>query len=74
MVTKEIVWMCHKNSCLAHPQIHPTSLLCDNQSCIHLGYNLEFSRCTKHIDILFHIIYEKKIACEINMSYVSSIH
>ncbi len=46
----------------------------NNQSYIHLVHNPEFPRCIKHIDIQVHIVQEKQLIGEINMSYVSSEH
>jgi len=74
VATKEVVWMHCLLSCFEHPQLNPTPLLSNNQNYIHLVYNPEFPRCIKHIDIQFHIVQEKQLAREIDMSYVSSDH
>ena len=37
----------------------PTTLYCDNQSACHIAYNPSFHERTQHIDINYHVIYEK---------------
>jgi len=49
-VTKEVLWIQHLLSEIGFPQLHPTLIYCDNQSCLALTKNPCFQYCLKYIE------------------------
>ncbi|UYV67002.1 hypothetical protein LAZ67_4003628, partial [Cordylochernes scorpioides] len=54
--TKEAIWLRQLLRELHQEQVKPTTIFCDNQSCIRLVHNPEYHKRTKHIDISYHFI------------------
>lgn len=71
---KEVTWLRRLLASIGQPQLSPTPLYSDNQACIRLVHNPEFHRCTKHIDVAYHIIREYQAHGEILITYVGTRH
>lgn len=69
---KETSWMRRLLSGIGCEQIGPTKLLCDNQGAIKLVHNPEFHRRTKHIDVKFHYVREKKEDGTLDVNYINT--
>ncbi|UYV81003.1 hypothetical protein LAZ67_19002483 [Cordylochernes scorpioides] len=57
---------------LHQEQVKPTTIFCDNQSCIRLVHNPEYHKITKHIDISYHFIRDHFQKHAIDLLYVCS--
>ena len=66
--TKDVLWLRRLLSNLRFHQKAPTQLYSDNQSAIRLVHNPEFHRRTKHIDIIYHFIWEHQLLCKTSTS------
>ena len=67
--TCEIVWLRRLLEELGCPQTGPTTLRCDNESCIALARNPVFHARLKHIEIQYHFIREKLLDETIDVVY-----
>ncbi|UYV64540.1 hypothetical protein LAZ67_3001142 [Cordylochernes scorpioides] len=70
--TKEAIWLRHLLRELHQEQVKPTTIFCDNQSCIRLVHNPEYHKRTKHIDISYHFIRDHFQNHAIDLLYVCS--
>ncbi|UYV83987.1 hypothetical protein LAZ67_X000796 [Cordylochernes scorpioides] len=70
--TKEAIWLRHLLRELHQEQVKPTTIFCDNQSCIRLVHNPEYHKRTKHIDIWYHFIRDHFQNHAIDLLYVCS--
>ncbi|UYV77236.1 hypothetical protein LAZ67_15000205 [Cordylochernes scorpioides] len=68
--TKEAIWLRQLLRELHQEQIKPTTIYCDNQSCIRLVHNPEYHKGTKHIDIPYHLIRDQFQKHAIGLLYV----
>lgn len=55
-----------------YAEVLPTPLYSDNQCAIRLVRNPKFHRQTKHIDIVYHLIWEFQAKGEIVIEYIST--
>ncbi|UYV74011.1 hypothetical protein LAZ67_11001823 [Cordylochernes scorpioides] len=70
--TKEAIWLRQLLRELHQEQVKPTTIFCDNQSCIRLVHNPEYHKRTKHIDISYHFIRDQFQKHAIDLLYVCS--
>jgi hypothetical protein len=71
MATCEVAWLCKLLGDLGlHVDKHVV-IYCDNLSSSQLARNLVFHAWTKHIEVHYHFIRDKVLACEIDLIYVS---
>ncbi|UYV67549.1 hypothetical protein LAZ67_5001172 [Cordylochernes scorpioides] len=70
--TKEAIWLRQLLRELHQEQVKPTTIFCDNQSCIRLVHNPEYHKRTKHIDISYHFIRDHFQKHAIDLLYVCS--
>ncbi|UYV65259.1 hypothetical protein LAZ67_3003730 [Cordylochernes scorpioides] len=70
--TKEAIWLRQLLRELHQEQVKPTTIFCDNQSCIRLVHNPEYHKRTKHIDISYHFIRDHFQNHAIDLLYVCS--
>ncbi|UYV83387.1 K02A2.6-like [Cordylochernes scorpioides] len=70
--TKETIWLRQLLRELYQEQAKPTTIFCDNQSCIRLVHNPEYHKRTKHIDISYHFIRDHFQKHAIDLLYVCS--
>ncbi|UYV60408.1 hypothetical protein LAZ67_1001058 [Cordylochernes scorpioides] len=70
--TKEAIWLRQLLRELHQEQVNPTTIFCDNQSCIRLVHSPEYHKRTKHIDILYHFIRDHFQKHAIDLLYVCS--
>ena len=52
----EVIWFHKMLVSLFDPQLGPTVIYCDNQSCMKLTENPIFHDRSKHIEIIYHFI------------------
>ncbi|UYV79406.1 hypothetical protein LAZ67_17002496, partial [Cordylochernes scorpioides] len=69
---KEAIWLRQFLGELHQEQVKPTTIFCDNQSCIRLVHNPEYHKRTKHIDISYHFIRDHFQKHAIDLLYVCS--
>lgn len=67
--TKEIIWIRHSLSKIHFTQRLPILIYCDNQFCLALTKNQQFSNHSKHIKIWYHFLWEKIKKNEINFEF-----
>ncbi|UYV78824.1 hypothetical protein LAZ67_16002904 [Cordylochernes scorpioides] len=70
--TKEAIWLRQLLREFHQEQVKPTTIFCDNQSCIRLVHNPEYRKRTKHIDISYHFIRDQFQKHAIDLLYVCS--
>ncbi|UYV84036.1 hypothetical protein LAZ67_X000937 [Cordylochernes scorpioides] len=70
--TKEAIWLRQLLRELHQEQVKPTTIFCDNQSCIRLVHNPEYHKRTKHIDISYRFIRDHFQKHAIDLLYVCS--
>ncbi|UYV83455.1 hypothetical protein LAZ67_23001090 [Cordylochernes scorpioides] len=70
--TKEAIWLRQLLRELHQEQVKPTTIFCDNQSCIRLVHNPEYHKITKHIDISYHFVRDHFQKHAIDLLYVCS--
>ncbi|UYV67550.1 hypothetical protein LAZ67_5001174 [Cordylochernes scorpioides] len=70
--TKEAIWLRQLLLELHQEQVKPTTIFCNNQSCIRLVHNPEYHKRTKHIDISYHSIRDHFQKHAIDLLYVCS--
>ncbi|UYV62737.1 hypothetical protein LAZ67_2001760 [Cordylochernes scorpioides] len=70
--TKEAIWLRQLLRELHQEQVKPTTIFCDNQSCIRLVHNPEYHKRTKHIDISYQFIRDQFQKHAIDLLYVCS--
>jgi hypothetical protein len=56
VAVREAVWLCKLLTNLFDHEMDPTTIHCDNQSCVKLSENLVFHDRSKHIEIKYHYI------------------
>ena len=56
LVSYEAIWLCKMLTGLFGQELDPTSIYCDNQSCIKLSENPTFHGQSKQIHIRYHFI------------------
>lgn len=67
--TKEVLWLRHLLSEIGFPQLNPTLIYCDNQSCLALTKNSRFHDRSKHIELRYHFLRQKVEDKEIIFEY-----
>lgn len=72
LITYKLVWLKQLIQKLKFADILQISLLCDNQSILHISFNPVFHKGAKHIKIDCHFIREKIIFGHITTSHVNS--
>jgi len=72
MAACEVVWLRKLLGDLGLHVDRHVVIYCDNLSSIQLGRNLVFHAQTKHIEVHYHFIREKVLACEIDLTYVNT--
>jgi hypothetical protein len=69
--TSEIIWLRLLLEDLGHnSDTSPTTLLCDNQSVIHIASNPIFYERTKYIEVNYHFVREKILNKVIRTAYI----
>uniref|UniRef100_A0A151UGU2 Copia protein n=1 Tax=Cajanus cajan TaxID=3821 RepID=A0A151UGU2_CAJCA len=66
----EVVWLRSLLATLQVPCKKPTTLLCDNQSALHLASNPVFHERTKHIEVDCHFVRERLQSGALTTSYI----
>lgn len=69
---KEVIWLRALLLSLDFKQIHPSPLMCDNQSTLVLSGNPSFHARVKHIDIKHHFIRECVESNDVLLHYVNT--
>ena len=57
---------------LFDPELRPTVIYCDNQSCIQLSENPVFHDRSKHIEIRYHFIHDYVQRGAVELQYIST--
>ena len=70
--TKELLWLQALLQELGYSLLLPSTLFCDNQSCISLSENPKFHDRSKHIDLRFHFLREKVQAKILKLHFTST--
>jgi hypothetical protein len=70
--TKELIWLQAIIQELGYSLHLPSTIFCDNQSCIALSENPKFHDRSKHIDIRFHFLQEKVQTKILKLEYTST--
>jgi hypothetical protein len=68
----EAIWLCKLLVGLFGQELRPTTIYCDNQSCIKLFENLVFHNRSKHIEIRYHFIRDWVQRGAVRLAYVST--
>jgi hypothetical protein len=61
-----------KVSCLFDLELEPTSIYCDNYSCVKISENLVFHDKSKHIEIKYHFIQDMVEKGTMELWYIST--
>lgn len=69
IATKELIWLQAIIQELGYSLALPSTLFCDNQSCIALSKNPKFHDRSKHIDLRFHFLREKVNSQLLSLEY-----
>ena len=67
--TKELIWL---QSIIGYSLFLPTTIYCDNQSCIALNQNPKFHDRSKQIDLRYHFLHEKVNTRLLSFEYTST--
>jgi hypothetical protein len=68
----EAVWLHKLLTDLFENEIDPTTIHCDNQSCVKLSENLVFHDKSKHIEIKYHYIRDMVQMKTVHVQYLST--
>ena len=71
MAACEVAWLCKLLADLCVEIPHKIVIYCDNLSRIQLARNPVFHARTKHIEVHYHFIWERALAGNIHLVYVS---
>ena len=72
MGARKVVWLQRLLSNLFGEPMKPTTLHCDNQSCIKLSVNPVFHDRSKHIEIPYHYVRDMVERRVIQLEYIST--
>ena len=70
--TKEVLWLQQLCKNIEFIQTKPTTIFCNNQSCIALTQNPKFHSRTKHVEIQHHFVQEKVLSGEVEIKYCNT--
>jgi len=72
VATCELVWLKQLLQALQFGDVTQMTLICDNQTALHINSNLVFHERTKHVKIDCHFIREKTLSMDIKTKFVNS--
>jgi len=67
----ELVWLKQMLPELQFRYVTQMTLICDNQTILHISSNLVFQKRTKHIEVNYHFIQEKIVFEDIKIEFVN---
>jgi hypothetical protein len=72
VAVREVVWLRKLLTNLFENKMDPTTIHCDNQSCVKLSENLVFHDKSKHIEIKYHYIRDMVQRKTVHVQYIST--
>jgi hypothetical protein len=72
MASYEAIWLLKLLTGLFDPELEPTVIYCNNQSCIKLLENPIFHDRSKHIEIIYHLIQYRIQKGAMKLWYIST--
>jgi hypothetical protein len=70
VAVRKAVWLCKVLTNLFDHEMDPTTIHCDNQSCVKLFENLVFHDRLKHIEIKYHYIRDMVQRKTVHVQYI----
>ena len=67
----EAIWLRKLISGLFEKSSEPTTIFCDNKSCIKISINLVFHDKSKHIEIKYHYLRDMVLRKAVELKYIS---